>query len=111
MTTFTRTARPHYEPLAPTPADEVLHLMRGFVVAKSLYTATRLGIPDQLRSGPLPADEVARRTNTNPDAIFRLLRALASIGVFAETAPHTFGLGRLGPALCTDTPSSVRPWV
>jgi SAM-dependent methyltransferase len=89
----------------------VLDLTTGAWVTQSLYVATKLGIPDELAGGPLHATEVARRVNANPDATFRLMRALASKGVLRHRRDGRFSLTSIGKALRTGTPGSMRGMV
>ena len=91
-----------------TPAQELGRIITGYWQSQAVYVAAELGIADLLRDGPKSSDELASATQTHPDALFRLLRALASIGVFAETSPRTFGLTPLADALRSDAPRSVR---
>jgi hypothetical protein len=62
-----------------------------------------------LEKGVRTTADLARELNVNEDALYRLLRALASQGVFEETAPHTFGNSGLSCYLRTDEPGSIRP--
>jgi hypothetical protein len=93
--------------LAPGGVN-VLELLTGAWTAQTLYVAVKLGIPDELAKGPLSADEVARRTNADPGAVYRLMRALASRGVLRHRRDNTFKLTGIGKALRTGTPGSVR---
>jgi hypothetical protein len=86
----------------------VLELLTGAWTAQAIYVAVKLGIPDELAKGPLSADEVARRVGADPDAVYRLMRALASRGVLRHRRNHTFKLTSIGKALRTGTPGSVR---
>src|SRR5829696_4702013 len=86
----------------------VMELLTGAWTAQCIYVAVKLGIPDELADGPLPADEVARRVSANPDAVYRLMRALASRGVLRHRSDGKFTLTSVGKALRTDTPGSVR---
>jgi O-methyltransferase/methyltransferase family protein len=95
----------------PRPGDVVMQLALGFMGSAALYAATKLGIPDILKSGPKPVSEIARACNGNEDAVYRVLRALAAAGVFSETAPQTFGLTTDGEILLSDRPDSLRPMV
>jgi SAM-dependent methyltransferase len=65
-------------------------LMRGGLVVQALRVAAELGVADELAGGPRPIGELAQRTGANEEALNRFLRALASEGVFTETAPGTF---------------------
>ena len=68
--------------------------------------ATELGLPDLLADGPLHIDELTRRTKTNASALFRLLRALESIGIFTQTSPRVFGNTPTSECLRRDAPGS-----
>src|SRR5690242_19893558 len=93
--------------LAPGSIN-VLELITGAWTAQAIYVAAKLGIPDELAHGPLSATEVANRVNADPDAVYRLMRALASRGVLRHRADNTFGLTSIGKALRVDVPGSVR---
>ena len=77
--------------------------MSGHIVASAVNIAARLGLADRLAGGPKSADDLARETDVNADALYRLMRALASVGLFRESAPRTFELTPAGAAL-TDGP-------
>ena len=62
----------------------------GYVASSALHAALELGIPDRLAAGPKPVAELARETGTHEDALYRVLRVLASFGMFEEQAPRTF---------------------
>jgi len=73
----------------------VLELISAAWVAQGVYTATKLGIIEALRTGPQSADTVAKTVCADPDAVYRLMRLLASRGVFTQqrnktlrTRPH-----------------------
>src|SRR5215813_5423444 len=73
------------------PNEQIFSIVLGFWQARALAVATELGLPDLLAKGPLRVDELASRTKTNTSALFRLLRALESIGIFTQTSPRVFG--------------------
>jgi hypothetical protein len=66
------------------------HIAWGYVGSSALHAALELGLPDRLAAGPKPVSELARDTNTNEDALYRVLRVLASLGLFEEQSPRTF---------------------
>jgi hypothetical protein len=66
-------------------------LMRGALVTRALGIVAELRIADALVGGPQPVAELAERTGANADSLHRILRALASDGVFAEVSPGVFG--------------------
>ena len=59
-------------------------------MTRLLAIAADLGVADALADGPRPVDELAREVGADPDALHRILRALASDGVFAEEAPRVY---------------------
>jgi SAM-dependent methyltransferase len=72
------------------PEARLWDLMRGPLAAKALGAATDLQVADQLAEGPRPVDELARASGADPNTLHRILRALASDGVFAEEDPGVF---------------------
>src|SRR5579859_7562456 len=91
------------------PRDALMRMISGYWVSRAVHVAATLGIAEQLRDGPRSADELAAATGTHPPTLYRLLRALASVGVFAE-ADGRFGLTPLGEYLRTDVSGSLRDW-
>lgn len=94
------------------PPQAILYqLSVGYYVPRALYVATRLGVADLLRDGPRSAAELAAATGTNADALRRVLRLLASVGVFDEREDGTFGPTELSRCLRSDVPDSARNMV
>jgi len=62
---------------------------------KCLYTVAKLGVADVLAKGPLTPEAIAKRAGAHPPSLRRVLRALASVGVFAEGVLAQFFLGEL----------------
>jgi len=90
------------------PATRLLHLMNGCRVTQALYVAARLGLADLLQDGARGSEELARATGADARALRRLLRALVSLGVFAEDADGRFAPSELGALLRSDVPGSLR---
>jgi hypothetical protein len=90
------------------PVALIYQLAIGYRISRALYVVTELGIADFLKDGPKSAEALAAATQSNPDALFRVLRALASLGVFAETGPREFALTPLSETLRCDVPGSFR---
>ena len=80
----------------------------GFMPAQAIATAAKLRIADLLKDGPRSIDDLAHATHTHSRSLYRLLRALASVGVFAEDSDGTFRLTRLAEPLRSDVPDSLR---
>lgn len=75
-------------------------------ITKPLYIITELGIADLLRDGPVSADVLAEKTDTHAPTLYRLLRALSSVGIFMERRDRVFGLTPLSQCLLSD---AMRP--
>jgi len=80
-------------------------------ISQSLYAAAKLGIADLLKDGPKSCDELATATALKARPLYRLLRALASVGVFSEKEPGYFTLTPLAACLQSDIPGSMRALV
>src|SRR3954452_7135004 len=86
----------------------MIWLLSGVPLGHMLQAVAELGIADELIGGPLPVDELADRTDSNADALYRVLRSVATIGVFTEVAHRTFALTELAQTLRSDVPNSLR---
>lgn len=90
-----------------SPREELSRMIAGFWMTQAVYVAVRLRIPDLLVSGPRTADELAAESGSHPRSLYRLLRALASSGVFREDTEHRFSLTPLSDCLRRDVPGSM----
>jgi len=86
----------------------MMQLITGYWLSQAVGVAARLGVADELVAGPRSSDDLARAVGARPQALYRLLRLLASIGVFRQEAPGRFALAPLGETLRSDAPDSVR---
>lgn len=82
----------------------------GAMAAQAMYAAAKLGIADALKDGPRAIDDLAHATETHGPSLRRLLRALTSLGVFAESTEGKFKNTDLSDSLRSDHPESVRAW-
>lgn len=96
------------KPLAPSM--QMLQLLNSFRIASALYTVAELGIADLLQT-PRNMGDLAQETGANEDALYRLLRALASVGVFREASPRCFAQTPLSATLLSQQPGSQRDMV
>ena len=92
----------------PPAAVEMLKIISGFWISRAVYVIAKLGIPDILKSGPKTANELASATNVHAPSLYRLLRALASVGIVTAEQEGRFGLTPLSETLVTDAPGSLR---
>lgn len=90
--------------------DQLSRLVGGFRASQAIYVAAELGIADLLADGPRTSDELAAASDSHPDALYRLLRALASLGVLREEDGRRFALTELGDGLRTDAEGSIAGW-
>ncbi len=92
---------------AERPSVALLHLLNGYQVTQAIAVAAALGLADCLVDGPRTGDDLAAATDTHPPTLYRLLRTLASIGVFHEEDGRRFSLTPLGDCLRSDAPEPV----
>lgn len=86
----------------------LLQMANGYWISQSLYAAAKIGIADLLKDGSNSCDELARVTGVDSRSLYRLMRGLASVGVFAEQEPNYFSLTPLADGLRSDIPGSMR---
>lgn len=92
-------------------ASSVQHLVRlafGFAVSQALRVVADLEIADHLGDGEWSVDDLAAKTHSNADALYRVMRLLAAEGLFRETAVRRFRLTKVGEVLRSDKGSSPR---
>jgi len=86
----------------------MLQIISGFWISRAVYVIGKLGIPDLLQSGPKTAEELAASTKTHAPSLFRILRALVSVGVLNSAEGGRFAQTPLSETLVTDAPGSLR---
>ena len=74
------------------PREALLQFTTAYIPCAALWVAAELQIADLIGTGSTPVAELAAKTSTNEDALFRVLRLLAMVGIFAETGPRCFFL-------------------
>ncbi len=79
----------------PTADDvaTVRQWIMGFRLTQLLYVTATLRLADHLQAGPHSPQQLAHTVGVHPQALYRLLRALASVGIFVEQADGTFARG------------------
>jgi hypothetical protein len=110
---------PVWTPESQFPAPvAVLQLVTGRWVANIVGVAAELGLADLIQTGPKTAEEIAAAKGLHAPSLHRFLRALASVGVFAEQPEGRFAQTPMSDALRSDVPHSmrgvarfaIRPW-
>lgn len=92
-------------------ADRLMQLATGFFFTAALQPIARMNIPDLLADGPLPVSKLAEKTDSHEDSLYRVLRTLASCGLFAEMPGRVFGLTPMSELLRSGVPGSLREFV
>ena len=80
------------KPAELPPPVQLMKFIVGKWISKPIYVAAELGMADLLAEGPKSIQELAMETKTHPGYLYRIMRALASVGVFAETKDQNFEL-------------------
>jgi O-methyltransferase domain/Dimerisation domain len=92
----------------PPPPFALFRMVTGYYVSRAIHVAAKLGIADLLAAGPRDHDELAEATGTHADSLRRVLRLLASAGVFLEAEDGKFALTPIGACLRSGVPGSMR---
>jgi hypothetical protein len=92
---------------ALSPAEQLLQWLNGMRIARALHVVATLGLADHLSTGPQSVIDLAAQTQTHEDSLYRLLRALATIGIFEEKEQRIFALTPISALLQTETPGSL----
>ncbi|WBO69700.1 methyltransferase [Streptomyces camelliae] len=94
-----------------TEAGELVELALGYVYSAALHSAARFGVADHLVDGPRTAEELAPAVGAHAPHLYRLLRFLATKGVFREDEAGRFHLTPLAEPLRTDAERSLRDYL
>ena len=87
-----------YYKLVP-PSMAVFEKTQGFWIAKAIGVACELNLAEIVGEKPRSIHEIAKASNTDSSALYRLMRALASEGIFKESSPKVFGNTKFSLAL------------
>jgi hypothetical protein len=85
-----------------------MQMIFGFVTSQAISVVAKLGIADLLKEEARNADELALSTGTQAKPLYRIMRALASVGIFAEDDTGRFRMTPLAEPLRSDAPDSLR---
>ena len=99
--------------MRPTPDDaavraELSEILFGFMRTQALASAAKLGLADIVAGEPREVGEIAREVGADESSLYRLLRFLASQGVFEEVEPRRFAPTRLSRGLASSAPMTLR---
>ena len=90
------------------PPIMLYQLSIGHYFSRALHLAAKLKVADLLKNGPRSYEELAKETGTHGPSLNRVLRLLASVGVFSEQENGKFALTPLGELLRSGVPGSMR---
>ncbi|WP_433556084.1 methyltransferase [Pseudonocardia xinjiangensis] len=96
---------------AATEAAAILELLTGGWVAQTLRAMASLNVADHVAAGAATAEEVAERENADPRTMYRLMRAVSSLGLLSHQGARRFALTTRGHMLRSDVPGSLRALV
>jgi hypothetical protein len=98
------------QPQTTPPHVAIFQLMNGAYVAGTIACLAELGIPDLVEDGPKTAAELAAQIGADPQALYRLMRATASVGVLSEDPNGKFSQTPMSSVLRSDANPSLRAW-
>jgi hypothetical protein len=90
------------------PQIALMEMIHSAWNSQALYAGAKLGIPDVLADGPKSAQQVSVEIGADTDGVARLMRHLATMGLFAILDDGRFRLTSMGHAMRADTPGSMR---
>ena len=91
----------------PRPYEALFQMVVGKWISQAVGTVVEIGVADQLAKGARRCSALAREAGVSEDGLYRLLRALASLGIFAEGSNRRFKLTPMGQLLRSDHPQSL----
>jgi len=98
-------------PPAVSPHEHIIQLCVGYLFSSAMYSIAELGVADLLEQGPRSPASLAEELGVHAQSLYRALRLLASVGVFAEDESGRFGLTPAADVLRTRAPGSLRDGV
>lgn len=90
------------------PEAQLMNMAMGYIVSQAVAVSARLKIADLVADGPKTPAELAAATNTHEPSLYRLLRALASLGIMVKDGDGRFSNAALGELLRSDHPQSMQ---
>jgi hypothetical protein len=93
-----------------TAPQQMIRLLMGFIPARAIYTAAKIGLADQIDGAGSTAEQLALHFDVDAPALERVLRTLTGLGVLHEENGGRFTLTEIGKTLRTDSPVSIRDY-
>ncbi|HKM90957.1 MAG TPA: methyltransferase [Candidatus Acidoferrales bacterium] len=99
---------PQAQPVSPS-MQMMQILWPGAIAVQAIHVAAKFALADLIASGPKSIEELAEATHTHGSSLGRFLRALTSLGIFAEDTTGRYRQTALSDTLRSDHPESIRP--
>ena len=96
------------EPLSHS--QSMIRLFMGYIPTRVIYVAAKLGLADHIRDDGATAQDLAQTLKVHPDALYRVMRTLAGLGVLRQDENDRFFVTPFGETLRKDSPNSVRDY-
>lgn len=94
------------------PGRQLTQMVTGYAITQAIYSAAKLNIAEHIKDGKVStASDLAEKTGADADGVYRLLRALASVGIFEEKARGEFDMTPMAELLAASHPKNVKAMV
>jgi hypothetical protein len=90
------------------PEAQLMQIVGGCFISQTVYVAAKLGLADLVKDSPQTVKYLAERTETHERSLYRVLRTLASVGIFREVESKVFAQTPVSETLRSDIPNSLR---
>jgi len=90
---------------------KIMELASAFILSRAIHIAAEIKIADHMINGPQSIQKLAQKTDMNKDALYRLLRLLASYDIFSHDDHNNFSLTLLAQQLVSTDSNSLWPWI
>ena len=95
----------------PPPDQMILQILMGKLISRVLTAVVDVNVADHLVDGPKSAADLAETTDSNEDALYRMLRVLSAFGIFQENEDRVFANNGASALLASETQGSLRDMV
>src|SRR5689334_16677390 len=92
------------------PANEIMRMANAYRLSQAIYVAADLRLSDHLAAGPLSSADLAAAAGCDDRALYRLMRALCSAGVYEEGADGRFAATAIGEELRSGSERGLGDW-
>lgn len=99
------------QPQEMPPQAKIFDIITGFWLSRMICETARLGLADLVKDGPKSVAELAVATGAHERSLYRVMRVLSSVGIFAEAESGRYGATPMSDTLRRDVPGSLRAFV